>query len=60
LTGLIGRIRELDRSGRYVPSTAADCYFCGFRTLCTRYPEGGAVFPVAEPSGTREPEGGTR
>ena len=59
LTGLIGRIHELDGSGRYVPSTAADCYFCGFRTLCTRYPEGGAVFPIPEPSGTREPEGRT-
>jgi hypothetical protein len=31
-----------------VPDTNADCFFCSFRTLCTRYPEGGAVFPVPE------------
>ncbi|MGE5460345.1 MAG: ATP-dependent helicase [Solirubrobacterales bacterium] len=48
LSGLIGRIHELDETGRYTPSTTADCFFCGFRTLCTRYPEGAAVFPVAE------------
>ncbi len=46
LSELIDRIRELDETGRYVPNTAADCYFCGFQTLCPRYPEGGAVFPV--------------
>ncbi|HEU4353992.1 MAG TPA: ATP-dependent DNA helicase, partial [Actinomycetota bacterium] len=56
LTGLIARIRELDASGRYVPSTAADCYFCGFRTLCSRYPEGNAVFPITEGGGTSDPE----
>jgi superfamily I DNA/RNA helicase len=46
LTGLIQRIRELDRSGAYVASTSADCMFCGFRTLCPRYPEGTPVFPT--------------
>lgn len=48
LSGLVARVRELDRTGRYVPNTNAECFFCSFRTLCTRYPEGGAVFPVAE------------
>ncbi len=48
LSGLIERVRRLDEAGRYVPSTSADCFFCGFRTLCPRYPEGGAVFPVPE------------
>ena len=51
LSDLIGRIHQLDETGRYVPDTAADCYFCSFQTLCTRYPEGGAVFPVAEAVG---------
>ena len=48
LSELVDRVRELDRTGRYVPDTNADCFFCSFRTLCTRYPEGGAVFPVPE------------
>jgi superfamily I DNA/RNA helicase/RecB family exonuclease len=52
LSGLIGRIRELDRTGRYVPETGANCHFCGFQSLCPRYPEGGSVFPVP----TAEPE----
>lgn len=47
LAGLIERVRRLDETGSYVPSTAADCMFCGFRPLCPRYPEGGQVFPIA-------------
>jgi superfamily I DNA/RNA helicase/RecB family exonuclease len=47
---LVGRIRELDASRRYVARTTANCFFCRFQTLCTRYPQGGAVFPLdAEP-----------
>jgi hypothetical protein len=46
---LIGRIRELDRERRYVASTKANCFFCSFRTLCPRYPQGGPVFPVVAP-----------
>ena len=49
LSALIERVRRLDRAGRYVPDTNADCFFCSFRTLCPRYPEGGAVFPIPEP-----------
>jgi hypothetical protein len=49
LSGLIQTIHELDATGRYVPSTKANCRFCSFQTLCPRYPEGGAVFPIHEP-----------
>ncbi len=48
LRGLIGAIRELDATGRYVASTTANCFFCDFRTLCPRYPEGGPVFPTQD------------
>jgi hypothetical protein len=46
--GLIERIHALDRDGRYVASTTASCFFCRFQPLCSRYPQGGAVFPIAE------------
>ncbi len=46
LTELIDRIRELNEERRYVANTKASCFFCRFQTLCTRYPQGGAVFPV--------------
>jgi superfamily I DNA/RNA helicase/RecB family exonuclease len=49
LAALVERLRRLDQAGRYVPDTNADCFFCTFRTLCPRYPEGGAVFPIPEP-----------
>ena len=45
---LVERIHELDRDRRYVASTTASCFFCRFQTLCTRYPQGGAVFPIAD------------
>jgi superfamily I DNA/RNA helicase/RecB family exonuclease len=47
---LIGRIRELDGSRAYVASTKASCFFCGFRALCPRYPQGGEVFPLQGPT----------
>ncbi|MCI0634645.1 MAG: ATP-dependent helicase [Actinobacteria bacterium] len=47
---LISRIRDLDRDRSYVADTQANCFFCRFQTLCTRYPQGGPVFPL-EPSG---------
>jgi superfamily I DNA/RNA helicase len=50
LSALIRRVRDLDEAGRYVPNTNAECFFCSFRTLCPRYPEGGPVFPIPEPS----------
>ncbi|HEX9123079.1 MAG TPA: ATP-dependent DNA helicase [Actinomycetota bacterium] len=54
LSGLVDRVRQLDRGGRYVPSTAANCFFCSFQTLCSRYPEGGDVFPVSGPAPLQE------
>ncbi|TMK47565.1 MAG: PD-(D/E)XK nuclease family protein, partial [Actinobacteria bacterium] len=49
LSGLIESVRRLDREGRSSPSTTARCFFCRFQTMCSRYPEGGEVFPVARP-----------
>ena len=49
LSGLIASVRRLDREGSPVPSTTANCFFCRFQTLCSRYPEGGEVFPVTRP-----------
>jgi superfamily I DNA/RNA helicase/RecB family exonuclease len=46
LADLIDRIRELNVERRYVANTKASCFFCRFQTLCTRYPQGGAVFPI--------------
>jgi len=46
LAELIDRIRELNEERRYVANTKASCFFCRFQTLCTRYPQGGAVFPI--------------
>jgi superfamily I DNA/RNA helicase len=46
LAGLIDRIRELNEERRYVANTKASCFFCRFQTLCTRYPQGAAVFPI--------------
>jgi superfamily I DNA/RNA helicase/RecB family exonuclease len=50
LTELIDRIRELNEERRYVANTKASCFFCRFQTLCTRYPQGGAVFPIDAPA----------
>ncbi|HJU57820.1 MAG TPA: ATP-dependent DNA helicase [Actinomycetota bacterium] len=46
--GLIERIHELERDRRYVASTTANCFFCRFQPLCTRYPQGDAVFPIVD------------
>jgi superfamily I DNA/RNA helicase len=46
---LIDRVRALEGSGSYRAQTTAECFFCSFRTLCSRYPEGGTVFPVPDP-----------
>ena len=45
LTGLIGRIRELDELETYRPNPGADCFFCDFKPLCSLYPEGQPLFP---------------
>jgi superfamily I DNA/RNA helicase/RecB family exonuclease len=46
ISALIARVRELRGSGEYVANTAANCFFCRFQPLCTRYAQGGAVFPI--------------
>ncbi len=46
ISGLIARIRRLDETRSYVADTQASCFFCRFQTLCTRYPQGGSVFPI--------------
>jgi hypothetical protein len=51
LGGLIDRINELSDERRYVANTKANCFFCRFQTLCTRYPQGGAVFPIQARAG---------
>ena len=48
VSALIARIRELDHERRYVANTKANCFFCRFQPLCTRYPQGGPVFPIAD------------
>ncbi len=47
LSGLIGRIRTLTEEERYRPNPAAVCRYCDFQTLCSLWPEGAPVFPVA-------------
>jgi len=56
--GLAERVRELSSDGSYTASTSAECFFCGFRTMCSRYPQGMPVFeaPVSAspaPAGSR-------
>lgn len=46
MSQLVTRIQELDERRSYVASTTANCFFCRFQTLCTRYPQGDAVFPI--------------
>ncbi|MEW6060067.1 MAG: ATP-dependent DNA helicase [Actinomycetota bacterium] len=45
LSDLIATVRRLDEQGSYVPNTTANCFFCRFQMLCSRYPEGGEVLP---------------
>jgi superfamily I DNA/RNA helicase len=51
LSGLVETVRRLNDAGRYTPSTKADCFFCRFQTLCSRYPQGGEVFPIPSAPG---------
>lgn len=50
LAELIARIHGLNRERRYLANTKASCFFCRFQTLCTRYPQGGDVFPIEGPA----------
>lgn len=56
VSDLVAHVRRLEEERRYIASTKANCFFCRFQTLCTRYPQGAAVFPVAEPAA---PDGST-
>jgi superfamily I DNA/RNA helicase/RecB family exonuclease len=51
LAGLIGRIRDLNRTETYRPNTSANCRYCEFKTLCPLWPEGKELFPVGRGSG---------
>ena len=44
VTALVGRVRALSEGGTYTASTAANCFFCRFQTMCARYPQGAPVF----------------
>lgn len=46
LSGLIDRIRELNRVETYRPNPAANCRYCDFKILCPLWPEGKELFPV--------------
>lgn len=55
ISALIQRIGTLDRQRSYVANTKANCFFCRFQPLCTRYPQGGAVFPIVEQAPEEDP-----
>jgi superfamily I DNA/RNA helicase/RecB family exonuclease len=46
LSGLISRLRELNQTEAYRPSTQAKCWGCEFKTLCPLWPEGRELFPL--------------
>lgn len=47
LRGLIERTGDLMRREDYSPNPLANCRFCEFKPLCSLWPEGREVFPVA-------------
>jgi superfamily I DNA/RNA helicase/RecB family exonuclease len=47
LSSLVRRVRELREAGSYRADTAANCFFCRFQTMCSRYPQGAPVFETA-------------
>jgi superfamily I DNA/RNA helicase/RecB family exonuclease len=44
LSSLVDRVRRLRDEGSSRASTAANCFFCRFQTMCSRYPQGAPVF----------------
>jgi superfamily I DNA/RNA helicase len=59
VTDLVERVRTLSLEGSYTPSTAANCFFCRFQPMCSRYPQGAPVFETAAPvveAAAREPQ----
>jgi RecB family exonuclease len=51
VSGLIGRIRELNETEVYRPNPGASCMWCDFKKLCPLYPEGSAMLPASAGSG---------
>jgi hypothetical protein len=49
VAGLIERVHGLAAERSYTPSTAANCFFCRFQTMCSRYPQGAPVFETSAP-----------
>ncbi|MGZ4113820.1 MAG: ATP-dependent helicase [Actinomycetota bacterium] len=47
LSTLVQRVRELREAGSYRADTTANCFFCRFQTMCSRYPQGAPVFETA-------------
>ncbi len=43
---LIAEVRRLRQAESYVASTSANCFFCRFQTICSRYPQGRPVFDM--------------
>jgi hypothetical protein len=44
---LVRRVSDLDERSAYTASTAANCFFCRFQTMCSRYAQGAPVFAPA-------------
>jgi superfamily I DNA/RNA helicase/RecB family exonuclease len=44
VSGLIGRLRDLQITENYRPNPSAQCRFCDFKTLCSLWPEGQELF----------------
>jgi superfamily I DNA/RNA helicase len=47
VTGLVERVGRLAADGTYHANAAANCFFCRFQTVCSRYPQGSPVFETA-------------
>ncbi|MCA1726456.1 MAG: ATP-dependent helicase [Actinobacteria bacterium] len=44
LSGLLARLRGLVQDETYRPSTAAECHFCEFKSMCPLWPQGAPLF----------------
>jgi superfamily I DNA/RNA helicase/RecB family exonuclease len=47
VTTLVERVGRLAVDGTYHASAAANCFFCRFQTMCSRYPQGSPLFDAA-------------
>jgi RecB family exonuclease len=55
---LLAQLRERYADGQWRPSTQADCYFCEFKSMCSLYPEGRALFHERPTVGSAATDGG--